>query len=259
MKYYVTSDVHSFTSLLQSRLEDAGFFTDSEPHKLMILGDLFDRGPEPREMQQFILRMLQEDQVILVRGNHEDLFRELIYEDGGYPRSHHRQNGTYDTALALTGMSRREAWEDMDDFCRRAAASPFNKVIIPATRNYFETQSFVFVHGWIPCLREHNGSYSFIENWRDAEDRLWQDARWINGMDAVQQVWVPGKTVVCGHYHTSYGHSKYEGKGGESGEGADFGPYFEDGILAIDASTANSGQMNLLIIEDEEVKEKHEQ
>lgn len=44
MKYYVTADVHGFYSILHDALEEAGFFTETQPHKLIILGDLFDRG-----------------------------------------------------------------------------------------------------------------------------------------------------------------------------------------------------------------------
>ena len=58
------------------------------------------------------------------------------------------------------------------------------------------------------------------------------------------------KTIVCGHWHTSYGHSKYEHKGTEFGEDADFSPYYGPGIIAIDACTAFSGKSNCLVIED---------
>lgn len=38
MKYYVVSDVHGFYSRLRAALTDAGFFADTEPHKLVVLG-----------------------------------------------------------------------------------------------------------------------------------------------------------------------------------------------------------------------------
>lgn len=88
------------------------------------------------------------------------------------------------------------------------------------------------------------------------DTKMWQTARWINGMKAVQTCPIPGKTVVCGHWHASYGHSKYEGKGSEFGEDADFTPYMGKGIIAVDASTANSGMVNCIIIEDEEAEDE---
>lgn len=92
-------------------------------------------------------------------------------------------------------------------------------------------------------------SYSYISSWREADREQWNQARWFNGMDAAQTA-DENKTIVCGHWHTSYGHSKYEHKGTEFGEDADFSPYYGPGIIAIDACTAFSGKVNCLVIED---------
>lgn len=46
MKYYVTADVHGYFTELKTALAEQGFFEDTEPHKLVILGDLYDRGTE---------------------------------------------------------------------------------------------------------------------------------------------------------------------------------------------------------------------
>ena len=78
MKYYVTSDIHGFYTPLRDVLTRAGYFEDVEPHKLVIAGDLFDRGGEALELQDFILSLMERDEVILVRGNHEDLFADEL-------------------------------------------------------------------------------------------------------------------------------------------------------------------------------------
>ena len=44
MRYFITADVHGFYTEFHKALDEAGYFTDPEPHKLIILGDLFDRG-----------------------------------------------------------------------------------------------------------------------------------------------------------------------------------------------------------------------
>ena len=59
------------------------------------------------------------------------------------------------------------------------------------------------------------------------------------------------KTVVCGHWHTSYGHSKLEKKGSEFGFDADFSPYYGTRIIALDGCTAFSEIVNVLVLEDE--------
>ena len=42
MKYYVVADIHSFYFELETALKEKGFFEDTEPHKLIICGDLFE-------------------------------------------------------------------------------------------------------------------------------------------------------------------------------------------------------------------------
>lgn len=218
-------------------------------HKLIMLGDLFDRGHEAKQLQQFILEQMEQDKIILIRGNHEDLFVELVTTDAGMPYSYHKSNGTYDTALQLTGFDPVMASIRHYDFADAAKDTPFYKEIIQAMLDYFETEHYVFTHGWIPSIPNRDKSYSYISSWREADREQWNQARWFNGMDAAQTA-DENKTIVCGHWHTSYGHSKYEHKGTELGEDADFSPYYGPGIIAIDACTAFSGKVNCLVIED---------
>ena len=252
MKYYVTSDVHGFYTPLREALANAGYFDDDAPHKLLIAGDLFDRGGEANALQDFILDLMDRDAVILIRGNHEDLYEELVTEDRGLPYRHHVSNGTYDTALQLTGIERDRALAAPISFAKAARETPYYQKILPAMIDYYETKEFIFTHGWIPCVADGNGGLAYIGDWRDAPRQMWRQARWLNGMDAVRMVSEEGKTIVCGHWHTSYGHSKYEGKGSELGADADFSPYSAPGIIALDACTARSGIVNCIVVEDDE-------
>ena len=92
MKYYVVADVHGYFDELQAALTEQGYFMDSERHKLVVCGDLFDRGKQAKELQTFVLDLLEKDEVILIRGNHEDLAAELLHDwpQGGYLRSYHQ-------------------------------------------------------------------------------------------------------------------------------------------------------------------------
>lgn len=249
MKYYVVSDIHGFYSKFHSALENAGFFADTEPHKLVVLGDLFDRGREARMLQSFILERMEKDEVILIRGNHEDLFVDLVTTDCGMAYRHHKLNGTYDTALQLTGFDAQEAFARCAAFADAAQKTPFYQQILPVMVDYFETKHYVFVHGWIPC-HAADGEYRPHSDWRAASPFEWQRARWYNGMDAIRGT-TEEKTIVCGHWHASYGHARYEGKGGEFDEGADFSPYYAPGIIAVDGCTAYSGLVNIVVLEDE--------
>lgn len=127
---------------MKSALEKAGFFSDTTPHKLIMLGDLFDRGHEAKQLQQFILEQMEQDKIIPIRGNHEDLFVELVTTDAGMPYSYHKSNGTYDTALQLTGFDPVMASIRHYDFADAAKDTPFYKEIIPAMLDYFETEHY---------------------------------------------------------------------------------------------------------------------
>lgn len=248
MKYYVTADPHGFYTVLRQALDAAGFFEDTDPHKLILLGDLFDRGGEARELQGFVLQLMEKDQIIPIKGNHEDLFEALVTEDEGIAYRHHISNGTFDTAVQLTGYDKIMAMIRHCDFADAAKTTPYYTQIIPSMLNYFETEHYIFVHGWIPCIHDHSG-YSYYSDWRCADANEWEKARWSNGMDAVQTC-AEEKTIVCGHWHVSYAHAKYEHKGSEFGPDADFSPYYGSGIVALDACTALSKKINVIIIED---------
>lgn len=248
MKYYVSSDIHGFYSLFVKALTDAGYYEDKEPHKLIILGDLFDRGKEAALMQDYILELIEKDEVILVKGNHEDLFEDFVTVDMGIPYDHHVHNGTYDTAKQLTGFDANPIALRSYFLAAAGKNTPYYQKIIPSMIDWYETEHYVFVHGWVPCISTKAG-YCAISDWREATENEWKKARWYNGIDASRTA-VERKTVVCGHWHASYGHALYEKKGSEFGPDADFSPYYGKGVIAIDACTGFSKKVNCIVIED---------
>ncbi len=260
MKYYVVADVHGFYSELITALTEKGFFEDKSPHKLIICGDLFDRGKEAVKLQEFIMDLMNKDKVILIRGNHEDLTVEFVQNIHKWLTTavyytHHGSNGTVATVMQLTGMDIMEAINMPEKCAVRMENSPFFEKILPAMKNYFETDNYIIVHGWIPCEALGYGgnatTFLYRKNWREVGAADWNYARWYNGMEAARQgVIEPNKTIVCGHWHCSYGHAKIEGIGEAHGENANYYPYYGKGVIAIDACTALSHKVNCIVIED---------
>lgn len=260
MRYYVVSDIHGFYTPLVEALTEKGFFEDKEPHKLIICGNLFDRGHEAEKVQTFVEELLEQSLAILIRGNHEDLMEELVenFEEWmscEYRLTHHWENGTIQSVFELAHSNADEAFIMPRKVARRMENTPYFKVILPAMVDYFETEKYIFVHGWIPAEGiggEEPKEFRPIENWREAGAEQWKKARWHNGMLAAAcGVREPGKTIVCGHHSAAYGHAKLEGKCSERGADADFTPYYGEGIIAIDAHTASSGFVNCIVLEDE--------
>lgn len=253
MKYYIVSDIHGYYNELIESLTEKGYFKDTEPHKLVICGDILDRGKQIDELIKFILKLMENDEVILIKGNHEELLLDLVNNVYNYlpdvEVTHHASNGTLKTALSLAKMTKTKMKSDPDSFKNRVLSTPFVRKIIPSMVDYYETDNYIFVHGWIPCYaekyrpREHK--YIYRENWREGNHQDWYFARWINGMAAHKWgVKEENKTIVCGHFHSAWGHETF------NGEKNNFSPYYDEGIIAIDGCTALTRKVNCVVIID---------
>ena len=195
-------------------------------------------------MLNFVQKLLKQDRLIYIRGNHEDLFLECLKEmkafDGQILNRIHYHNGTASTCNQLS--IRREE---------------FKSLILKHTRNFFELGDYIFIHGWIPVnikddlpIYYANGrDFEFNLEWRNASKEDWDAARWINGIEAAQKgIIEKDKTIVCGHWHTGYGHYVYHGVG--TGEHDCCDVYRDDGIIALDACTALSQKINVIVFDD---------
>lgn len=262
MKYYGVSDVHGYYTQLKRALKDAGFFDEKGSCVLIVCGDLLDRGLEARQLIEFMIQLLEEDRLIYILGNHEELLVQCLQEiaRGGVHEiasgmSPHYFNKTWDSLLQISEMSEIEAYNNPNELVRRVMRSPFYKKLLSICVDYHETHNYIFTHGWIPCFTEDfrpHVKYKYNPDWRNADVQDWRMARWLNGMEIAckHHITEPNKTIVCGHWHTSYGHSCINRSCSEWGSDANFSPFSADGILAIDASTPNSMKVNCVVIED---------
>lgn len=265
MKYFVVSDIHSYYSILKKTLKEKGF-SEKEDHVLVLLGDAFDRGEETREVADFLLSLYDKDKLIYIIGNHEELMVHCLQAlaRGDDPRdiamSYHATNGTWQTLLALANMTENEAIRAPMQLVSRVMHSRVYRELLASCVDYFETKKYVFVHGYIPCFVNRVAGremYYFKEDWRDADPSEWYRARWAKGATIALEegIYLPDKTIVCGHWHTSEFHSKYEGKGSEWGRDADFSPFYSKNgeVICIDACTATSKTVNCLVFDSEEL------
>lgn len=252
-KYFVVSDIHSFYDELMVALSTAGFDVNNPNHILVSCGDLLDRGKQPLECLKFVLS-LPSSRRILIRGNHEDLL-EMCFKRKKFER-HDVHNGTMTTIYRLAGQDTDDGFwfGNISDnvIIEKAQNNAMLKEYLASLVDYAELEEYIFVHGWIPCNTDdcnqyysNDVHYEYKSNWRESNKNDWDYARWINGMDAHNQgVKENGKTIVCGHWHTSWGHSKLEKK-----PLTDFSPYIKDGIVAIDGCVVLSHTINCLVLD----------
>ena len=261
MSLFAVTDIHSHYTLMMKALEEKGFFK-SDDNKLILLGDALDRGEEAQKTADFLVDLKRQGRLIFILGNHEDLLVQCLQKitvNGAYcvstPDSHHFRNKTFDTILQLSGMSAKDVVQYPTEAVRAVMATDFYRELLPFGIDYYETKTHVFCHGWIPCIVEGVGDDMkafYDNNWRDADIDRWKRARWLNGtkMACNFNVREPGKTIVCGHYHASWGHSQIDKTSPEWGSLADHSPFYADGIIAMDACTAVSGIVNCLVFEE---------
>ncbi len=129
----------------------------------VLCGDAMDRGGEALQMQELLLELLQKDQLIYIRGDHEDLPETMIY-DVALRRpvvNIHERNGTWDTAVQLSGLDPATAVRFPEEVAGRVRKTLFCQTLVPAAVDYFETPHYVFVHGWIPCYQEPPADLEF--------------------------------------------------------------------------------------------------
>jgi serine/threonine protein phosphatase 1 len=231
-------------------LDNEGFEKDNPDHRIIVCGDLFDRGGQSQECWDFVDNMMKNGRLIYVRGNHEDLMQKLLHDvklgkEVGY---HHIYNGTVRTLAHLMGKNDYDIL--MNCFTSREFDTIYNKInefIDTRCINYFELGDYVFVHSWLPTIKDSVGNPIKLDtNWReDTSD--WYKARWGNPFEQWKLGWLPdNKTVVCGHWHTSYAHSKFHNKGTDRGENCLLTPFIDDGIIGLDGCTAASGIVNVI-------------
>lgn len=212
----------------------------------------------------------------MIKGNHEELLEQAISR--GYFESHDIHNCTDETVYQLTNIypdiycfsTSHDALIVMRD-CKL-----WNDYIKECV-DFYEVGDNVFVHGWIPTIKSYgmfaDRAYPYDgDKWREGN---WSSARWDNGMEMwYNHLGLPGKTIWCGHWHTSYAWSLFKNKGPEFNETrwgepvemfdsegnreyACFDP-FEDvddkgrGIVALDSCCAYSHKLNVKVLEIED-------
>lgn len=254
-KLFVVSDIHSFYTPLMKALNKSGFDPNNENHWLIVCGDCFDRSSESNEVLKFLMSL---ERKVLVKGNHDILLEELCMRE--FPYSYDKQNGTFKTVVTLGNFNGR----NFDECCRTTwnKLARYRELLV----NYFETQNYIFVHSWIPTYKKNKPhpankwipvvTDEYMEDWRNANDVEWEEAMWGNPFElyslGLNQT---GKTIVFGHWNCSAGHKMLGRCKDEFGQTAIWEPCRAEGIIGIDRCTTHTGEVNILVLEDDFLEE----
>lgn len=235
-KLFVVSDVHGYCTLLKAALQKAGFDKDNEDHLLICCGDYFDRGDENLEVLQFFERLKHK---VLLRGNHEDMLLKLLQTGKLLP--HHYINGTINTLKNIFGKYFVDPVDDTIDFSGKTRTVDRLCQFIEETVDYYETDRYVFVHGWLPEGAATPGQRA------QAGKEAWAQARWVKWTEKYDgKPPLPDKTLICGHMPSFYAHAFDPTRGQK-----DASVFYGNGMIALDAGTRDSGQVNVLVLQEQ--------
>ena len=232
-KLFVVTDIHGHYTLLKSALDAAGFDPHCEDQLLICCGDYFDRGSENLEVLKFFERLQNK---VLLRGNHEDLLLKLM--ETGHILPNHITNGTLQTVEAFFGKYAIDPMTATIDFSGKSRMADRVCEFIEETVDYFETEHYLFLHGWYPdgCESEAERKQASSEQWAKAR---WK--KWIEHYTGTAPI--PDKTIVCGHVPTQHAWKVDPNRSTDCPD-----TFYGNGIIALDAGTCDSGQINVLVL-----------
>ena len=238
MKYFVVSDVHGHYTELKNKLDKQDF--NEQLDTLVVCGDLLDRGKENVKCIQYVNSLPNK---VLIKGNHEYNLEKCLREyNFSYADKH---NGTLDTILEIAKYVSGKKYLNAYDREIYLYANQYLELsqYLNSLRDYFEFtgidgNNYVCCHGWLP------------QDYKDENCKDFEYYSWLNGMEQ----WHSGntfkdKTIICGHWHCSYGNSKFHHIGSEFGKDACFEPFKDKGIIALDACTVLTKKVNVIVLE----------
>lgn len=238
MKYFIISDIHGHYKEMRAALRKAGYRKTDDNSTIIVLGDIFDYGPDCVKVYRF-LRSIPKNRRILIRGNHEYFLK--ILTDRGYVIPADINNGTATT---------------IEQFVKNFYPGlNFNSLVAPFRNtgvaqwifsdewvNYWECDNLLFVHSWIP----YEGVY-FRENWRDAYSLEWFKATLACPWQMIQVSETPNnKIIVCGHCKASEFRTALDGAPPDNDDNS---VYIGEKIVGLDSCVHKSGFCNVLVLE----------
>ena len=255
MKYFVSSDLHSFATETKTVLKQAGFDKKNKNHTLIVCGDIFDRGDESLEIYKF-LNSIPKKRCILIKGNHESLYFDLLQK--AYPQRHDYSNGTVRTFCNIAKkpfkLLEDEEWLEIREIVKNHEVTKWLQTA--QWVDYFELDKYIFVHSFIPTFESFDDleflstEGKFFKDWRTkATDRDWEKARWSNPITMYKNGYfdhekVNGKTLVVGHWHAWDFHQKLGGEIASRNRNI----YYSNNLIALDGGVTQEWYYEYILI-----------
>lgn len=289
MKYFIVSDIHSFAKELKEGLKESGFQKTNKNHTLVVLGDLFDRGPESVEVYNFIMS-IPKSRRIIIKGNHEELYLKLLNKN--FPDSYDFSNGTVKTFCHIANFNpevldrhywfKLELLEDAAPFTYNnnpydywqqikeiVKSSPITKWIKSKEwKDYcIINNKYICVHSFIPTkLKDEligtvfeyypryqleDKCFTYNSNWQEANEHDWSESRWGNPFDSYDIGQFNPEIEKGNVLVHGHWHCSEGHRRYEHSMFDNYNIYYGGNIISIDACTVLSKQVNVLVIDED--------
>ena len=230
---FAVSDIHGDHERFIKVLD----YWNPEESKLIIVGDLIDRGKDSLKVVLKVkeLKEIYKNKVIVLKGNHEDMFLNFLkYKDYEYGDVFFK-NGGNTTALEFAD----------DEFLMFKSYEQRANLILERRKEEIEfIKRMMYYYEFGNVLFVHAGIDPYISNWRNTENFkfLWNRGGWKHRNET-------DKIIVFGHTPTMHIHED---------KSNDIWISKDKSYICIDGGSVFGGQMNgILINKDGEILETY--
>jgi len=230
MEYFVVSDVHGYFKELTEALEKAGFDESNEMHRVIVIGDMFDRGPDSLKVYEYLKKLKGLGKAVIVKGNHELFILEVMDLNEKRMKFNIDRNGFIYTLNSFCGEDvTGKSVEYVSALMKKN--NPELESWIEELPRYYETDNYLFVHaGFDPTI-----------DWKtsDLKKMVWTKTREFRKLDLREHGII--KTVVHGHV------SCRNLRDYDEVHGNDFSVYISSDKqkIGIDGSVMKTGRINV--------------
>ena len=264
-KMFIISDVHGYYDEMIKALEEAGYDENNSEHKLICLGDIFDRGAQSLAIYEYLKRLSDENKAIVLLGNHSLFLIQFL--QGSYSPFNYLHNGLNETIADFWHRTAPfESWCMLEgncemnqinyakwvDICRKDINEEYPELLpwLKSLPKYFETKNYIMVHGAIDTkVADWHHPHCYIYSLTD-----WDALDFNDGSFFGEQIINTDKTVIIGHFGTEQLRKMYQDIiKNDTGDTYDILYRDDNKIIAIDATTVISKLVNVLVIENEEI------
>ena len=260
-KMFIISDVHGYYDEMIKALEEAGYDENNSEHKLICLGDIFDRGAQSLAVYEYLKRLSDENKAIVLLGNHSLFLIQFL--QGSYSPFNYLHNGLNETIADFWHRTAPfESWCMLEgncemnqinyakwvDICRKDINEEYPELLpwLKSLPKYFETKNYIMVHGAIDTkVPDWHHPHCYRYNLTD-----WDALDFNDGSFFGESITNTDKTVIIGHFGTRFLREMYN-LPIEEGHEDDILTRDDGRVIAIDATTVASKKINVLVLEDE--------